>query len=59
MNKSQSFQYEISIIKDYIKVLEADYTDVTGGETYTPKPKRLAKRKTSISNITSYFSKAS
>ena len=59
MNKSQSFQYEISVIKDYIEVLVADYKDITGGETYTPKPKRLAKRKTSLSNITSYFSKAS
>ena len=59
MDKSKSFQYEISAIKDYIEVLTADYKDITGGETYTPKPKRLAKRKNSISDIKSYFSKAS
>ena len=59
MNKSKSFQYEIQAIKDWITVLEADYKDITGGETYFPKFKRIAKKSASLSDIDKHFSKAS
>lgn len=54
--KSESFNYEIDLLNQFIEALKPQFKELTG-DTYVPKNIRLKTRNQSNTDVLSYFTK--